>query len=531
MTPENRDVEGKVRHSYELVPYAAAAQHHTHPDRLATLARLHGLTPALPERCRVLELGCANGANLIPMAMAFPESRFVGIDLSPRQIEEGRAELAELGIENVELRAMSILDFDASFGTFDYILCHGVFSWVTPDVQERILAIVRAQLAPQGLAYISYNTYPGWHLRRMLREMLLFHTRGIDEPELRAAKAFELVAVLADAAGDAQDPHAVYLRGAREHLEEYRDQPSYVLHEYLEETNAPLYFRDFAWRASRHGLQYVSEAEAHEAEVDNLPANVAQQLRAFASDRIELEQYLDFVLNRTFRRTLLAHGERALDRTMRPETMRALYAASPSKPQSAAPDLRTGMSESFHNERGKPFSSSHPVAKATLVALAAAWPGALSLDELASDVHRRLRAAGAPDDADEVLPDLLHALFWSGVVLLHTAAPLCTSVVSEHPRATPFARREAARGLLVTNQRGRVLKFDDPLARTLLLQLDGTRDRAALVRFLDAEAAAGRLDIHAGGTAIPDPSRIPSVLEALVEHHLKRMAELALLVS
>jgi methyltransferase-like protein/2-polyprenyl-3-methyl-5-hydroxy-6-metoxy-1,4-benzoquinol methylase len=531
MTREAREHEGKVRQSYELMPYAAGSQHHTHPDHLATLARLHGLTPVPPDRCRVLELGCANGANLVPMALAFPESEFVGIDLSPRQIDDGRAELDALGIGNVDLRVMSILDFDASLGRFDYILCHGVFSWVTPDVQEQIFTIVRERLAPQGVAYVSYNTYPGWHLRRMLREMLLFHTRGVDDPALQAAKAFELVAVLADAAGDAQDPHSLYLREARELFEEYREQPSYLLHEYLEQTNAPLYFRDFAWRAARHGLQYVAEAEAHEAEVDNLAPTIAQQLRAFAGDRIELEQYLDFVLNRTFRRTLLAHHERALDRTMRPEMMRTLSAASPCKPVSDEVDLRGGTSESFKTERGKPFSSSHPTAKATLVALSAAWPRALPFDELAFDVRRRLGAAGAADDTEEVLPDLLHALFWSGVVVLHVTPPHCTNLVSEHPQAAALARREAARGVLITNQRGRVLKLDDPLARTLLLQLDGTSDRAALVRFLDAEAAAGRLDIHADGTPIPDPSRIPSVLEALVEHHLKRMAELALLVG
>jgi methyltransferase-like protein len=288
-----------------------------------------------------------------------------------------------------------------------------------------------------------------------------------------------------------------------------------------------MYFHDFAARAEEHGLQYVCEAVPHETEVDNLPP-AARRLRAFAADRIELEQYVDFVLNRTFRRTLLCHAGAPLDRTMRPETMRRLHAASPCKPLAPDPDLRPGVSESFRTERGKSFSSTHPVAKAALTALAAIWPRAASFDELLADVHRRLRDG---DDAEAILPDLLHALFWSGVVTLHVVPPVCTNVVSEHPRVTAFTRRQAARGLLVTNQRRRVLKLDDPMARTLLLQLDGTHDRGTLVRLLDREVAAGRLDIHVDGHPVVQPERIPAVLEALVEHHLRRMAGLALLVG
>jgi methyltransferase-like protein/2-polyprenyl-3-methyl-5-hydroxy-6-metoxy-1,4-benzoquinol methylase len=475
-----------------------------------------------------LELGCADGGNLIPMAFELGSGTFVGIDLSPRQIRQGIAEAQALGLTNLDLRAMSVLEVDPSIGTFDYILCHGVFSWVAPDVQEKILALCKSCLAPNGIAYVSYNTYPGWHLRRMMREMLLFHTRGIDDPAEKTARAFELVQFLAESAGAATDPHALFLRGAREHFEEYRDRPSYVLHEYLEETNAPAYFHDFAGRAARHGLQYVCESEAHEAELDNLAPPIAEKVREWSADAIEREQYLDFVLNRMFRRTLLCHADAALDRTMKPETMRRLYASSGCKPLAPEPDLRPNVSETFRTERGKTFSSSHPVAKAAVVALAASWPRAASFDELLGDVCRRI---GSGSEAESVLPDLLHALFWSGVVSLHVTPPRCTNVVSERPCASELARRQAANGLLVANQRGRVLKLDDPFARFLLLHVDGAHNRQALVRLLDGEVAAGRLTIQVDDQPVPDARRIPAVLEAIVEHHLRRMAELALLVA
>src|SRR5262249_14540707 len=148
--------------------------------------------PAAVDRCRVLELGCGSGGNLLPMAESLPESRFLGIDLSPRQVSSGQATIQELGLRNIELKAMSITDVDAEMGQFDYVICHGVYSWVPEPVQDKILAICKENLAPHGIAYVSYNTYPGWHLRGLVRELLYFHSRKIAEPAARVqhARAF-----------------------------------------------------------------------------------------------------------------------------------------------------------------------------------------------------------------------------------------------------------------------------------------------------------------------------------------------------
>ena len=100
----------------------------THPDQLAAVATLFGMRPQPPDRCRVLELGCAGGGNLIPMALALPESRFLGIDLSRRQISTGQALVRKLGLRNIGLQPLSVLDLDSRFGRFDYIICHGIYS-------------------------------------------------------------------------------------------------------------------------------------------------------------------------------------------------------------------------------------------------------------------------------------------------------------------------------------------------------------------------------------------------------------------
>ncbi|MEO8380910.1 MAG: class I SAM-dependent methyltransferase [Acidobacteriota bacterium] len=512
-----RDEEDLVRESYDRVPYASASYHHTHPDHLATLALLNGVESAPPERCRVLELGCSDGGNVIPMALELPESHFTGIDLSPRQIETGLANVAELGISNVELRIMSILDAGPSLGTFDYVICHGVFSWVGRDVQEKILALCGALLAPNGIAYVSYNTLPGWHLRAFVRDVLQQERHGHDD----AARAFELIAFLSDSTARDSDAWAQILRTTREQFENWRDDPTYLLHDYFERSNEPLYFRDFMARATPHGLRYLGDAESSMNEIDNLGSEVAGRLRALARDAIGEEQYFDLLVNRSFRRTLLCREGVVLDRVLRPERMRRLHAASAARPVSAKPDLRAGVPEAFENARGKPFSTSHPEAKATLVASAEAWPRAIPFDELRARV-------GITGEA--MLADLLWSFYWSGVTELHLAPPQCVSGVSDRPRASTLARKQAARGMMVTTQRRRVLKIDDAAARFILQQLDGTRDRAALLRLLDREATAGRLDITAGDQRV-DTSRIPMVLQAVLDHHLNRLARLALLVG
>jgi cyclopropane fatty-acyl-phospholipid synthase-like methyltransferase len=150
--PEEQGVPGSGSSSYEVVPYAGWSFEETHPDRLATIATLFGMKPPEVARARVLEIGCGLGANLIPMAAGLPEGSFLGIDVSERQVAEGRATIEAAGLTNVALTRMNLMDAGPDLGTFDYIVCHGVYSWVGPEVQQKILATIAAHLAPDGVA-------------------------------------------------------------------------------------------------------------------------------------------------------------------------------------------------------------------------------------------------------------------------------------------------------------------------------------------------------------------------------------------
>src|SRR5262249_13120699 len=163
---------------YDIFSYRGHAYIDSHPARLASRAAFYGMTPAPVSRCRVLELGCGVGGNLIPMSVQYPDSEFIGIDLSSRSIEVGRGAAASLALKNITLHHASIMDVTEDYGQFDYIIAHGVYSWVPADVREKILSIFHNNLAPQGVAYVSYNAHPGSHLRDLVRDMMLFHVRG-----------------------------------------------------------------------------------------------------------------------------------------------------------------------------------------------------------------------------------------------------------------------------------------------------------------------------------------------------------------
>jgi SAM-dependent methyltransferase len=156
------EVVGHLTNPYDEVLYPSRTLPQTHPSRLATVAFLRGMQPASIGRCRVLELGCGTAANLIPMAFHHPESEFVGLDLAERPIAFGRSNISALGLHNITLHLMDLCEANPErLGCFDYIIAHGVYSWVPQSVRERILAISREMLNPQGVAYISYNAYPG----------------------------------------------------------------------------------------------------------------------------------------------------------------------------------------------------------------------------------------------------------------------------------------------------------------------------------------------------------------------------------
>jgi SAM-dependent methyltransferase len=357
------------------------------------VATLFGLQPPSPAACRLLELGCGDGGNLVPMAYALPASAFTGIDLSATALARAQALCDELALENVTLRRADLTAL-RELGTFDYVIAHGVYSWVQPAAREALLAACREHLAPHGVAYVSYDVFPGGHAREITRQMLRWHLRDVDDPAERIAGARALLTAVAQAG----QPQAEWALG--------QSDPA-LYHDELAEHHEAVLFTDFVAHAERHGLQFLAEADVWEMQAGILPPGLAQ-------DVIAREQYLDFFRGRMFRQTLLCRAE-IERRDPTPEAVIAL-----------------GVSE--------------------------------------RDADAALRA------------------YLTHQIELHVWLPALAAQPSERPVASALARVQAAAGTRITTLQHRTVEVPDDLGRRLITLLDGTRDRAALIRELGRPA-------------------------------------------
>ncbi len=521
--------------TYDQIPYPSYCFPQTHPDRLAAVATLLGLTPAPVERCRVLELGSAAGSNLIPMAEALPDSRFVGVDLSQRQVDEGRKAIAELGLNNIELRHQSILDVRAGAETYDFIICHGVYSWVPPEVQERILAICRQSLDANGVAYVSYNTLPGWHMRGMIRDMMLYHGQRFPDPRQKVAQARGLLDFLVSSINMEQNPYGQYLRSE---LELIRRQPdSYLLHDHLEEHNTPLYFHQFVERAAAHRLRYLADTELSTMEFSHFPKQVGQVLQRIGSDLVQVEQYLDFLRNRTFRQTLLCHTEREVKYRLDPAILTPFFVGSAVRPISPQPNLRGSTQEQFQAPSGASAISIHPIVKAAMVVLSEEWPQMVSFPQLCSRARAKLQEGAVPDAAasaedERVLGQALLQFYTtaSGLVEFRLRPLRMTTQAGSQPLVRPLARWQARSAWQVTNLRHEPITLN-AFAREVLLRLDGQCPRSNLVRQLTGLVEGGQLNIQQNGEKISDPQRVKPVLLHSLEQQLVQFARQSLLLA
>ena len=518
--------------SYEDVPYDCKPGYPTHPDCLATLGTVMGLSPPPPERCRVLELGCANGGNLIGMAAMLPEARFVGVDLSPGQVAAGRRVIEGAGLTNVELRAGSLTDVDASWGTFDYVICHGVYSWVPPAIQDRILTICRQNLAPDGLAYVSYNTYPGWHHRRAVRDMLKYHVARYREPAERIGQARAFLEFLAKAIPDRHVAHKQFVNDQADAVRIADD--SYLYHEHLEDDNEPLYFSEFVSRASAKGLRYVGEAWYH-SRTDSLPEEVRDTLQGVSDDVVALEQYLDFLNNRPFRRTVLCHAERDVPRRPAPEALWKLHVTGLAAPVSESPDLSGEGTEEFRAE-ATVISTNQPFTKTLLADLYQSWPRAVPVQSVLFRLQQQLyneptkRAEFLRTAPSQLYETLLR--FWlSHVVALHVCPPAFTLEPGERPRATPLARYQArTNSKRFFNLRHQPVPLEG-LDQLLVGMLDGTRDREQLANEVADQVVAGALELTHNGEPVRQRDLALGYARAHVDPSLRSLARKAMLVA
>ena len=473
--------QGTARTAYDEVPYPGHSHAETHPNRIAAIARLFGVAAPSVATSRILEIACGDGSNLLPIAYSLPQAHCTGFDLATSAIERAHARASSLQLRNVELFAGDIASI-GPIGQFDYIVAHGLYSWAPSSLRDALLRLIHRSLAPNGVAFVSYNTFPGWHVAGMVREMLRYHTRGAGDAESMVMQARALLDFLRVAHND-NDPYGRLLASEAERFA--RHSSAHLFHDDLADVNDPVYFEQFVSHAARYELVHVADADFATMTANDLPAEARAKLEQLRGEAVTFGQYLDFVRCRRFRESLLCRAEVVPASVPVPGAVRALLATSAATATTSPVDFAEGVEAQFRWGDRASLVSGSSLAKATMVALREQWPGALAFAPLLARVGALLGRNPSSDDA-EALQDVLLEAFGMRMVELTAENWRCTTAVSERPRASRMVRHDAAANDVLVALNHRRVRIEDDDARQLLTLCDGEHTVDTLLAALAA---------------------------------------------
>lgn len=509
--------------TYDESPYESYPFAQTIAGNLRSIAYLFGLKAPELENARILELGCASGGNLIPQAALYPKAKFVGVDLSAEQTKAGNELIKKTGLKNIEIKTASITDIDKSYGEFDYIICHGVLSWVPEEVRESIFKVCSERLSPTGLAYISYNTLPGWNMVRSIRDMMLYHSKDFDNVEDKITQSALLLDFVKDSLEGTNSPYSEVLKSEAEVL---AGQPrSYLRHDHMEETNFQYYFHEFMEEAAKNNMQYLGDATIGSMYIGNLPPKAIEKMQEI-KDIVKSEQYMDFITNRRFRSTILCKNNIALNRTLDNETMKNLHFAGRITPLTEVSKVNFEDTSSLEFQSSMSpeakMSTASPVMKAALCTLFENVDKLLSFDSLVDLTCKKLKGAKfkKEDVSMEISTNLLRLIF-SGYISF-SLDKFDNVKASDKPKAWDLSKAQTPmnNNLWVTNLLHERVKLN-VLDAHILKHLDGKNDAEKVFTKIAEHVKKGDIVMNIDGKPISDMK----LVEQDVKNYIKQSFE------
>lgn len=418
---------------YDEMPYSSYPFDYNRPENLNAISRMFGVNSPSIEKARILEMGGADGTNLLKFAIDYPQAKIVGIDLSEKQVAMGQKRIKEMGLKNYELKHMSITDLDESMGKFDYIICHGVYAWVPDFVKESILSNCNKLLSDNGIAFVSYNTLPGWNMNNTVRDLMMFHSRNFDKVEDKVAQARLALDFVCDSLKNADTPYSKFLQKSAADLKLKEDH--YLRHEFLADENDPCYFHEFVEAARKQGLEYVGDTDYQRMNIANMPPKAAELLSQI-KDIVRTEQYADFIMNSQFRCSMLCKQGVKIDRNITPERLSQFSFTSNmvSEEKYSDKDVLNDQLMSFHKkgEPGMKVSSASPEQKAILATMIES-KSPLSYDEIINSTQSKFKTL-KKESIKQILDASLGQLIFSRHVEFYTYPPKYMEKISDKPK-------------------------------------------------------------------------------------------------
>lgn len=543
-TDNTADLNQKIKDVYNDLPYESGCFPYSSPESISAIAIAYGLNPVDVATARVLELGSASGGNIIPFAIKFPESDVVGVDLSEEQIKEGCEIVEKIGINNLVLEAKDILTIDESFGEFDYIICHGVYSWVPEVVREAILRICQVNLSERGIAYISYNTYPGWKSKEVIRDAMLLGAQGSDDQVAALAKARDMYNFL-----DKFAPQNGLLRNIIQQNQVVADgtQDHYLVHEYLEPVNEPCYLREFLNAIERYDLAYFSDAQPQATVLSNYDAAIAQPIIQKCQGDFEAEeQYLDFLLNKKFRKSLITRisQKQHFTRTLSIDNFKKLYLSCHlHTPKKLMPDdtLQAVGDESLN------FKVSNVSYKALVKYLNRCHPSTVSIETLIGIAQNPYQAFGAKykhlsanisnEQAEKVVLGFVTVIFNRGLGYF-SSQETQVATIKNKKTDKPFIsnkRRKWAHAVEIAQGRQRYSNLFhnsinlDKVGHLFISMCDGEHSYQDMFKKMLVGVQEGSIEFSQDGKKITDFKSNKKMLDIYLTHVWQNMSQYSVL--
>ncbi len=499
---------------YDEVPYPSFVFPQTHPDRLATMGRFMGIGTTDPDKCRFLELGCGDGTNICSHAYSLPNSSFVGIDLSTVEIDSAKRTAADLELSNIEFVQGDVTDLDLeNLGEFDFIIAHGLYSWVPGVVRDAILNIYQQCLAPNGIGYISYNALPGCHIRRISSEIMQYHSRLETDALNKVGRGIEgLRAITTASASD-----SVYQAMLSLELDQIVERtPENVFHDDHSVINQPFYFHEFCSMIGKHDLAFVCEAEPSDMLDKGLSDEAIKILDSLSGTPTERTQYRDLITGRRFRSSLICKASQLPTTSPKLEEIDRSYISTQlTSTEDARFDDNSAVR--FDSASGNNLKLNHPLTKFVLIHLERVRPETPSFENLIEAARTTLGDDHVNAEHIDRLRGFLIQLFLAGFIKLHSLNLGLNRDISEHPIASKFARWQLSRGSkTVTTLGGANLEIEIPAVAKLITLLDGTNDQSEIALKIKEEFA---------------PHQLSADIERMVEDNLKSISNARLLVG
>jgi methyltransferase-like protein/tRNA1(Val) A37 N6-methylase TrmN6 len=521
-----------TNNTYDEIPYQSYPYAQSSPEHLRTFGVLFGMNPPPIETARVLELGCAEGGNIIPHAAFYPKAQFVGVDLSKVQIDAGIANIKALGLKNIELKHCSINDIDEKFGKFDYIICHGVISWVPDFVRDKIFEISSKNLTPNGVAYISYNTLPGWNMIRTIRDMMLYHSQNFVSAQDKVSQSRLLIDFVKDSLQGQDTPYANVLRNEAELLSGQSDH--YLRHDHLEEENKQFYFNEFIKEAAKNNMQYLSDCSLATMYIGNMPQNVIDTLQGL-NDIVRTEQYMDFIRNRRFRSTLLCHANVPLHRNLSNETAKKFTMSchvTPSKPLGDVDlyNATENLQFYYNGNQDNVVSTTSAGLKAVLYVFAENINNPLSFDQIVAKACLLLKNKDKSVVELDLLGNAMN-LIVKGYINIALTSGNKDKINLDKPKVSLLNIHQVTTtaNKWVTNVRHSAIAISD-FDKFAIKYMDGSNTHNQIVEKLVQDVKNGQINVMQDNKKIEDEEEIKSKIDELLKNSIARLSTQAIFI-